>query len=241
MQPPPFVDTHETFPPISMALEEPNGLLCWGGELTAARLEAAYRAGIYPWFNADDPVLWWSPDPRMVLPTRDFKLQRSLIKTLRNGNFEVRVDTAFDAVMHTCGAVSRDGQAGTWITDEIVAAYGDLHREGLAHSVETWHEGKLVGGLYGVSLGRMFYGESMFAHVRDASKVALAHLVLQLRRWDFPWIDCQQETAHLASLGAAPIPRAEFTTKIAELVDFASRIGPWRFDEDLLGEFHHKQ
>lgn len=231
----PYVDTDEPFPALDTALDDPNGLLCWGGELNAARLQRAYASGIYPWFSPGQPVLWWTPDPRMVLAVSDFKLQRSLIKAIRNAGFEVRVDTCFEKVIRTCGAVSRPGQEGTWITDSIVAAYVELHEQGLAHSIETWRDGELVGGLYGVSLGNMFFGESMFANVRDASKVALAHLVAQLSRWDMPWIDCQQETEHLASLGAKPIARTRFAQQVAQLVSAPSRQGRWKFDEDLFG------
>ncbi len=230
----PFVDTHEPFPPVSAALGEPNGLLCWGGILTPERLHAAYQLGIFPWYSPGQPVLWWSPDPRMVLATADFKLQRSLAKTLRNGGFEVRVDTCFERVMRACCQTPRPGQDGTWITEEIIAAYTALHDDGFAHSVEAWRDGELVGGLYGVAIGRMFYGESMFAHQRDASKVALAHLVLQLRRWQFPWIDCQQETTHLASLGALPVSRCLFASTIRTLVDYGHRQGPWQFEVDLM-------
>jgi leucyl/phenylalanyl-tRNA---protein transferase len=229
----PFVDTDEPFPALDTALDDPNGLLCWGGELNAARLQRAYTSGIYPWFSPGQPVLWWTPDPRMVLAVADFKLQRSLIKVIRNAGFEVRVDTCFETVIRTCGAVARPGQDGTWITDSIVAAYVELHEQGLAHSIETWRDGELVGGLYGVSLGNMYFGESMFAHARDASKVALAHLVAQLNRWGMPWIDCQQETEHLASLGAKPIKRAEFAPQVLQLVRQPSRQGVWTFDEDL--------
>jgi leucyl/phenylalanyl-tRNA--protein transferase len=169
----------------------------------------------------------------MVLPTAQFKLTRSLAKSIRNAGFEVRVDTAFERVMRECAAKPREGQIGTWITDEIVQAYCDLHRKGFAHSVETWQAGSLVGGLYGVSIGGMFFGESMFAHARDASKVALAHLVAQLSRWRMPWIDCQQETAHLASLGATAVPRELFCVQVQRLVDLPSRVGVWTFDADL--------
>ena len=231
----PYTDTDEPFPALDTALDEPNGLLCWGGALNADRLRRAYAQGIYPWFSPGQPVLWWSPEPRMVLAVEDFKLQRSLIKVIRNGGFEVRVDTAFERVIRHCGETPRPGQDGTWITDSIVEAYLALHNEGLAHSVETWRDGELVGGLYCVSLGKMVFGESMFAHARDASKVALAHLVAQLHRWDMPWIDCQQETEHLASLGAKPLARSGFAQRVAELVAAPSRQGVWVFDDDLFG------
>ncbi len=231
----PYVDTDEPFPNIETALDEPNGLLCWGGALNPQRLQRAYAQGIYPWFSPGQPVLWWTPDPRMVLAVADFKLQRSLVKSIRNSGFEVRVDTAFERVIRACGETPRPGQDGTWITESIVEAYVGLHQEGLAHSIETWRDGELVGGLYGVSLGKMYFGESMFAHARDASKVALAHLVAQLQRWEMPWIDCQQETAHLASLGAKPIKRARFAPQVSQLVSEKNRQGKWQFDTDLFG------
>ena len=182
-----------------------------------ARLLAAYHQGIYPWYNAGQPVLWWSPDPRMVLYTGELRVSRSLSKVVRRNVFEIRVDSAFDIVMRACSE-PRPDQDGTWITDAVRDAYGHLFRIGHAHSVETWKDGELVGGLYGVSIGRMFFGESMFARETDASKVALVHLVRQLRAWDFPLIDCQQQTAHLATLGARPIPRESFAKALGHLV-----------------------
>ncbi|MBK9674702.1 MAG: leucyl/phenylalanyl-tRNA--protein transferase [Betaproteobacteria bacterium] len=202
----PWITIGSSFPPVEQALVEPNGLLAAGDDLTPERLLDAYRHGIFPWYEAGQPVLWWSPDPRMVLPVEAFRLRRSLAKVVRNGGFEIRVDTAFAAVMQCCARVARPGQDGTWITPGIVAAYSGLHRRGHAHSIEAWREGRLVGGLYGVSIGRMFFGESMFALERDASKVALAHLVAMLRARGFPLIDCQQETEHLASVGRGPFP-----------------------------------
>ena len=172
-------------------------------------------------------MLWWSPDPRMVLMLDAFRLRRSLAKVVRNGGFEVRVDTAFPEVMRCCAEVRRPGQDGTWITADVIAAYCGLHARGNAHSVEAWRDGRLVGGLYGVSIGRMFFGESMFALERDASKVALAHLVAMLRARGFPMIDCQQETSHLASFGARPIPRREFAERIAGLVDSPAPQRSW--------------
>ena len=213
----PWLHPGEPFPPLETALEDPNGLLAASEDLTPARLLAAYTRGIFPWYSAGQPVLWWSPDPRMVLHTAEFKVSRSLRRVVQSARFEIRVDTAFDDVMRACAA-PRDEFGGTWITDAIRAGYGALHRQGYAHSVESWLEGELVGGLYGVAIGRMFFGESMFARQTDASKVALAHLVRQLRAWEFPLIDCQQQTAHLGSLGARPIPRAEFAKAIARLV-----------------------
>jgi len=228
----PWLDAQDPFPAVSHALREPNGLLAAGAALSVARLIEAYRHGIFPWYSEDQPLLWWSPDPRMVLFPPELKLSRSLKKRLRRRDYEIRADSAFDAVMRAC-AEPRRGREGTWITAEMIAAYGKLHRRGVAHSVETWIEGELVGGLYGVALGRMFYGESMFARANDASKIALAHLVKQLERWNFGMIDCQMKTAHLASFGAREIRRAEFMRKLQELVNYPSRSGEWRFDDDL--------
>ncbi|MBT9567703.1 MAG: leucyl/phenylalanyl-tRNA--protein transferase [Thiobacillus sp.] len=217
------------FPPVETALKDPNGLLAIGGDLSLERLLDAYRHGIYPWFNPGEPILWWSPDPRMVLVPAEVRVSRSLAKRIRNGGFELRVDTAFVQVMEACAA-PRDGKSGTWISAEMVAAYTRLHQAGHAHSVETWHDQQLVGGLYGVAIGRMFYGESMFSRMPDASKVALVRLARQLTAWEFGLIDCQMETAHLASLGAHTVPRAAFTARLTELVNLPSPPGPWRFD-----------
>ena len=230
----PWLNNNAPFPPLSHALTEPNGLLAAGGELSAGRLIDAYRNGIFPWYSADQPLLWWSPDPRMVLIPAELKISRSLGKRLRKagkGDFEIRVDTAFEAVMRACAA-PRDGQLGTWITDDMIAAYTELHQRGIAHSVETWSGDKLVGGLYGVALGRMFYGESMFTRATDASKIALAHLARQLHRWDFGLIDCQMNTPHLASLGAREIPRDEFVRRLKVLVN-CEPPHAWQFDNDL--------
>jgi leucyl/phenylalanyl-tRNA--protein transferase len=227
----PWLDKHTPFPPLSRAMQEPNGLLAAGGELSASRLIEAYRNGIFPWYGADQPLLWWSPDPRMVLAPADLKISRSLGKRLRKKDFSVRVDTRFAAVMRACAA-PRDDQGGTWITDDMVAAYSDLHVRGIAHSVETWIDGKLAGGLYGVAIGRMFYGESMFTRATDASKIALAHLTRQLQRWNFGLIDCQMNTAHLASLGAREIARDDFIRRLKVLVD-CDPPQAWQFDDDL--------
>ncbi|MEO7761765.1 MAG: leucyl/phenylalanyl-tRNA--protein transferase [Casimicrobiaceae bacterium] len=228
----PWLRGDDRFPPIRLALDEPNGLLAVSEDLSPARLLAAYHSGIYPWYSAGQPVLWWSPDPRMVLHTGELRVSRSLSKVVRRGVFEVRVDTAFDAVMRACSE-SRPDQDGTWITDAVRGAYGHLFRAGYAHSVETWNDGELVGGLYGVAIGRMFFGESMFARQTDASKVALVHLVRQLRAWDFPLIDCQQQTAHLASLGARPIARELFAEALGHLVHCSPPIplpSRWSFE-----------
>lgn len=214
-------------------MADPNGLLAVGGELAPEWLLAAYRQGIFPWFGPGEPILWWSPDPRMVLLPDEFKCSRSLAKRLRRGDYDVRVDTAFESVMRAC-AEPREGQRGTWIVEEMIQAYVHLHDLGHAHSVETWQGGQLIGGLYGVAIGRMFYGESMFTRVTDASKIAFAHLVAQLRRWQFGLIDCQMETAHLASLGARPIPRREFMMRLENLIHLPGITGRWHFDHDLV-------
>jgi leucyl/phenylalanyl-tRNA--protein transferase len=217
------------FPPVESALREPNGLLAMGGDLSPERLLDAYRHGIFPWFNPGEPILWWSPDPRMVLEPQAIRVTRSLAKRIRNGGFELRVDSAFAEVMRAC-AEPRDDDGGTWISPSMVAAYTRLFDAGYAHSVETWFQGVLVGGLYGVAIGRMFYGESMFSRMPDASKVALVRLARQLRQWGFGLIDCQMETAHLASLGARTMPRPMFTARLEELVNLSHRPGPWHFD-----------
>jgi leucyl/phenylalanyl-tRNA--protein transferase len=208
----------DPFPPVEVALAHPNGLLAASGELSVDRLIDAYRRGIFPWYAEGEPVLWWCPDPRMVLFTDEFKVARSLRKKLRaiarGDAWRVTCDAAFEAVMRACAA-PRPGQDGTWITEAMVRAYVALHRRDLAHSIEVWRGAELVGGLYGVALGRMFYGESMFTRAADASKIALAALVRLLRYEQVPMIDCQQNTAHLASLGAREIRRAEFCAHVA--------------------------
>ncbi len=223
-----WLEPGDPFPGVGNALEAPNGLLAASRDCTTGQLLAAYQAGIFPWYEAGQPVLWWSPDPRMVLFPDRFHVSRSLHKTLRaaatDADLALRVDTAFEAVMRSCAAPRR-GQDGTWITERIVRAYCDLAEQGLAHSVELWAGGDLVGGLYGVSLGRMFYGESMFSRTRDASKIALAGLVAILRREQVPVIDCQQNTRHLASLGACEIPRAEFCDRMHDAL--ARQAVPW--------------
>ena len=221
------------FPPVDQALDKPNGLLAVGGNLSPERLLDAYRHGIFPWFNTDEPVLWWSPDPRMVLFPQEFKVSRSLRRTLRNKQYEVRADSAFEQVMRAC-AEPREGQDGTWIHEEMIAAYTALHRMGHAHSIETWIDGELAGGLYGIAIGHMFYGESMFSRRTDASKIALAHLAKQLARWNFGMIDCQMNTHHLASLGAREIPRTEFIVRLRELIHYPDIASPWKLDHDLV-------
>jgi leucyl/phenylalanyl-tRNA--protein transferase len=222
----PWLESETPFPPVGRALAHPNGLLAAGADLSPARLLEAYRNGIFPWYTHGEPILWWSPDPRMVLFTDELKVSRSLAKSVRNKGFEVRFDTAFAAVVGAC-AEPRDGLAGTWITDEMRSAYLRLHRLGHAHSVETWRDEILLGGLYGVSIGRMFFGESMFARASDASKVALVGLVQELRARGGSMIDCQMDTRHLGSLGARPIQRAEFLRKVEALVNYDVPPGKW--------------
>lgn len=223
----PWLRGNAPFPPLTKALRSPNGLLCAGGDLSATRIVEAYSQGIFPWFSEGDPILWWSPDPRMVLFPEELKVSRSLRKTVAKGPYEVRVDTAFRAVMEACAA-PREGQGGTWIVPEMVDAYTALHGMGFAHSYESWREGELVGGLYGMALGKVFFGESMFARAPDASKVALVHLVERLRAADYRVIDCQQATAHLASLGAREIPRAAFAQLLRESIQYPPCGESWR-------------
>jgi leucyl/phenylalanyl-tRNA---protein transferase len=208
-------DAPEWFPPLEQALEEPAGLLAAGGDLSPERLIAAYRSGIFPWYSPGQPVLWWSPDPRAVLFPEEFRCTRSLAKTLRNGGFTLSLDRDFAGVIDGCAA-PRPASPGTWITSEMRAAYLELHRLGCAHSVEVSRAGTLVGGLYGVRLGGVFFGESMFSGARDASKAALAHLVALCRTNAIIAIDCQLPSRHLASLGTRTIPRAQFRALLRE-------------------------
>ena len=203
-------DPPDAFPPVTSAPTDPDGLLCVGGDLRPERLLAAYRRGIFPWYSEDQPILWWSPDPRMVLFPNELKVSRSLGKTLRNRGFRVTFDTCFDTVVAMCAESGTRAHEGTWISPAMRAAYGELHRLGHAHSVEAWLDDRLVGGLYGVLLGRIFFGESMFSTETDASKVALHDLVRWLRPYDVELIDCQVASEHLFTLGARLIPRAEF-------------------------------
>jgi len=228
----PWLAPHQPFPPLDRALDEPNGLLAAGGDLSPDRLLTAYRLGIFPWFAEGEPILWWSPDPRMVLFPDELVLSRSLRKTLRHHAYKIRVDTAFADVMRACAA-PRPGQQGSWIHPDMIHAYTTLHQMGLAHSVETWREGTLVGGLYGVAIGRVFFGESMFARVSNASKIAFAHLARQLHRRGFGMIDCQVHTAHLASLGARDITRTDFSHRLAEWATGPEPAGSWPFEDEL--------
>ncbi len=229
----PWLGPAPVFPPVEHALENPNGLLAAGGDLSPRRLIAGYQRGIFPWFSAGDPILWWAPNPRTILFPERMKISRSLGKTLRRGGYTVRLDSDFPAVMAGCAA-PRGAEGGTWITPEMAAAYQRLHQLGFAHSVETWIDGELAGGLYGVALGRVFFGESMFSRRTDASKIALAHLCRFLEARAFGVIDCQMNTAHLASLGAEEICREQFVRLLASYTESALHPdyapGPWPAD-----------
>lgn len=224
----PWLDAHTPFPPLDAALIEPNGLLAAGADLSPARLVDAYRRGIYPWYSEGQPVLWWSPDPRMVLFVDEFKRSRTLARRLRRHEFEIRCDTAFDDVIEACASAPREGQRGTWITHEMIDAYRRLHGLGYGHSFEAWRGDELVGGLYGVALGNVFFGESMFTRVSDASKVCLAALVALLQQRGTRMIDCQQETQHLASMGARAISREDFARRLGELINSNRPPVGWR-------------
>ena len=221
-----WLEPDTPIPHPNLALHEPNGLLAAGGDLSPERLLSAYRQGIFPWFSEGEPTLWWSPDPRMVLYPKEFYPSRSLLKTLRNGNYEVRIDQNFTAVIQACAA-PRDGQTGTWIHTQMEEAYHRLHLLGYAHSFETWSEGKLVGGLYGVAIGGLFFGESMFSLITDASKIAFCHLVAHLYLSGFKILDCQMHTDHLSTLKAREISRQEFLDAVKSYRDMPLIPGPW--------------
>lgn len=217
------------FPPPDYA--DPSGLIAVGGDLSSERLLEAYRVGIFPWYADDQPILWWSPDPRFVLELDKFKVSRSLNKILRKGIFRVTFDRVFEDVIAACAAVPREGQSGTWITAEMQEAYNKLHGLGFAHSVETWLDGKLVGGLYGVSLGKAFFGESMFHHEDNASKVALAVLVDKLKKWGFHFVDSQMTTDHMMRLGAEEMPRRIFLKRLRSALRHSTKRGKWHIDD----------
>jgi len=223
----PWLSDDDPLPPVETALRRPNGLLAAGGGLSVRRLADAYRRGCFPWYSEGEPILWWSPDPRMVLVPRELHVPRSLARRMRRGDITITADLAFSDVMAGC-AEPRDGQGGTWITGEMIAAYTALHAAGYAHSVEAWQEGLLVGGLYGVAMGRAFFGESMFTRIPDASKIAFVTLAVQLQRWEFGIIDCQMPTEHLARFGAKEIARTAFMLQLDNLVEQAALPTPWR-------------
>ncbi len=223
----PWITSADQFPPLESALADPAGLLCAGADLSPTTLLAAYARGIFPWYSEGQPILWWSTDPRMVLFPEEFKVSRSLAKVVHAGSFEIRFDTAFADVIRNCAAPREPG-GGTWIVSEMQAAYTRLHELGHAHSVESWQDGVLCGGLYGVAIGKVFYGESMFTLRSNASKAALVALVEKLREDGFQMIDCQQQTRHLASFGARPIPRREFAKRLAELIHLNPSRSDWK-------------
>lgn len=238
----PWLEPSDALPDTKLALgpdSEAPGLLAAGRDLSPARLTEAYRRGIFPWFSEGQPVLWWTTDPRMVLPVSEFRLQRSLRKVIQKfrqtPGCEIRIDHAFDQVMHACSSIKRMDQDGTWIVPDMQTVYGIWHAQGAVHSFETWIDGELVGGLYGVNIGRMFFGESMFARRTDASKIALAALICFCREHGIELIDCQQETAHLASLGARPWPRTRFDDHLRSVVDLAP-VSSWNYDASY---WHH--
>lgn len=220
---------HFTFPDPASALDDPNGLLATGGDLSPERLVIAYRSGIFPWYEEGSPILWWSPEPRAVVRPKEIRISRSLKRRIERGDYEISVDRAFRDVISACAA-PRPNSEGTWITDAMISAYCELHRRGYAHSFEAWQDHELVGGLYGISLGRLFFGESMFSRAADASKVAFVRLAELMSRWEFPLIDCQIPNPHLTSLGAVEIPRAEFLRCVAQFGQPPDRTGEWCLD-----------
>jgi leucyl/phenylalanyl-tRNA---protein transferase len=220
-----FLEEEIRFPHPSLA--DKDGLLAIGGDLSPERLLLAYANGIFPWFDEDSAILWWSPDPRMILVPSEFKRSKSLLQTIRRGSMETRFDEDFHGVISACAVTGDRGQEGTWITEDMIAAYEQLHEMGYAHSVETYMHGELVGGLYGISLGKAFFGESMFFRERDASKIALAALVDRMLEWDFHFIDAQQRTDHLRSLGARSFPREEFLTMLENALSYPTIDGKW--------------
>lgn len=229
------------FPPVESAT--PEGLLAVGGDLSSERLLAAYRHGIFPWYNPGQPILWWSPDPRAVLYPEKLKISRSLGKTLKRGQLRVTFDSSFREVMLACAAPREQHPGGgTWINDDMVEAYAQLHEMGYAHSIETWHKNRLVGGLYGVALGGVFFGESMFSRENDASKVALVALMHKLREWKFVLVDCQIPSVHLTSLGAEELPRGIFMTELEHALKLSGRPGRWQTEiaaQDLIDTGGH--
>jgi len=225
----PYQADPSDFPPLEQALDHPDGLLAIGGDLTPSRIMIAYRQGIFPWYSEDQPILWWSPSERMVLLPECLKISRSLKKAIRQNRFTLTCDQAFSQVVAACAGPRRH-QRGTWITQEMFAAYCQLHQQGFAHSFESWYQDQLVGGLYGVVLGKVFFGESMFAHMTDASKVAFVYTVQHLQKWGYELIDCQVHTQHLHSFGAVEIPRHQYRALLDRLCEVEGYSGPWRFD-----------
>lgn len=224
------------FPDVELALHEPDGLLAVGGDLSIERLTTAYQHGIFPWYSKGQPILWWSPNPRMVMRPNEIKISRSLSKTIRKQKFSITIDTNFESVIRSCSKPRLEKgqvQTETWIVEEMIEAYIRLHKAGYAHSIECWLDNELVGGLYGIANGKVFFGESMFSSVSDASKVAFTYLCRQLEKWQFKLIDCQVYTSHLESLGAYLIPRNEFTSLLQKYTSVSPKHETWHTDDDL--------
>jgi leucyl/phenylalanyl-tRNA---protein transferase len=232
-------DPNQPFPPPHRAMRDPNGLLAIGGDLSLTRMIRAYSSGIFPWYNPNEPILWWCPDPRAVLDPAAFHISHSLAKRLKQADYAVTMDSAYESVLEACSGPRRGGH-GTWLGPDMKRSYVDLHEHGFAHSVEVWSGGELVGGLYGVALGRAFFGESMFSLRPDASKIALYHLSQQLQAWSFELIDCQVSSAHLKSLGAVEIPRERFLLQLRQALQNVGRVGNWRFDIAVPDQRHHR-
>ena len=231
-------DPRQAFPPQHLALREPNGLLALGGDLGVTRLVRAYSQGIFPWFNPDEPILWWCPDPRCVLRPAEFRTSGSLAKRMRKADYAVSFNHAFGEVLRACAA-PRARSRGTWLGNHMQRAYEDLHRRGFCQSLEVWRQGRLIGGLYGVSIGRAFFGESMFSRETDASKIAMHWLCRQLNAWNFSLVDCQVTTPHLLSLGAQTISRERFLFELQTAVGAGGRTGHWKFDIAVPAARHH--
>ncbi|MGE4503531.1 MAG: leucyl/phenylalanyl-tRNA--protein transferase [Thiomicrospira sp.] len=235
-----LIDSRQTpsFPPTRLAMREPNGLLAISFSLSVSWLLAAYRQGIFPWSSEDEPIMWWSPAPRTVLFTDQIKLRRSLRQVMRQQEWQLSFDHAFDRVLHHCSTIERPGQDGTWLRADLQAALLQLHQQGYAHSVEVWQQGRLVGGLYGIAIGRVFFGESMFSLIPNASKIALVMLAKQLAHWGFEMIDCQMETPHLLSMGACNLSREAFEHQLQQGLAQPAIAKPWHFEPALLNEHH---
>ena len=231
-------DPRQPFPPANGAMRDPNGLLAIGGDLSCTRLLRAYAQGIFPWYNPDEPILWWCPDPRAVLAPAQFHTSRSLARRLRKPDVAVTLNRAFGAVLEACAEPRARGR-GTWLGQEMKLAYLDLHERGHAQSVEVWRGGELVGGIYGVSMGRVFFGESMFSRVDDASKIAMHFLCRQLAAWNYELLDCQIASSHLARLGATEIPREQFIQRLRTAIGSGGREGRWRFDIEVPASPEH--
>ena len=231
-------DPHQPFPPPHLAMQNPNGLLAIGGDLGIGRLVRAYSRGIFPWFNPNEPILWWSPDPRAVLVPSRFHISRSLHRKLRQGHFALSMDKAFASVLDGCSERRLDSR-GTWLGTAMKKAYQALFDSGLCHSVEVWQHGRLIGGIYGVALGRAFFGESMFSREKDGSKIAMSQLTRQLDHWNFQLFDCQVSSAHLKRLGAVDIRRDRFLLLLRDALSLPGRTGHWSFDIDLPGSRLH--